>query len=126
MSWIDSIKLARPVLSFDSSKSSIYNYSVNLYFRQDTVNNKVNRYVIYNFEDTSKMDNTDPKNIKDIIDAGNNYYELNLQNIPPQQNKIAIGATSLTNTNNESKLSRYIYLERMSNGWHVIFQGDNK
>jgi uncharacterized lipoprotein YddW (UPF0748 family) len=126
MSWIDSIKPARPVLSFDSAKSSIYNYSVDLYFRQDTVSDKVNRYVIYNFEDTSKMDNTDPKTITDIIEAGNNYYKFNLQNIPPQQTKIVIAATSLTNTNNESKLSRYIYLERMSNGWHVIFQANNK
>ena len=126
ISWIDSVKPVRPVLSFDSSKSSIYSYSVDLYFRQDTVNDKVNRYVIYNFEDTSKMDNTDPKTITDIIEAGNNYYKFNLQNIPPQQTKIVIAVTSLTNTNNESKLSRYIYLERMANGWHVIFQGDNK
>jgi hypothetical protein len=126
MSWIDSIKPARPVLSFDSSKSSIYNYSVDLYFRQDTISSKVNRYVIYNFEDTSKMDNADPKTIRDIIEAGNNYYKFNLQNIPSQQTEIVIAATSLTNTNNESKLSRYIYLERLSNGWHVIFHGDNK
>ncbi|MGZ4049395.1 MAG: glycoside hydrolase family 10 protein [Bacteroidia bacterium] len=126
MNWIDSIKPARPVLLLDSSKPAIYNYSVDLYFKQDTVNNKINRYVIYSFEDTSKMDNADPKNITEIIEAGNNYYKFNLQNIPPQQNKIIIAATSLTNTNNESALSRYIYLQRMSNGWHVIFQANNK
>src|SRR5258708_24865643 len=126
MSWIDSIKPARPVLSFDSSTSSIYNYSIDLYFRQDTANNKVNRYVIYNFEDTSKMDNSDPKSIADIIEAVNNYYKFNIQNIPSQQTKIVIAATSLTNTNNESKLSRSIYLERMCSGWHVFFHGDNK
>ena len=82
--------------------------------------------MIYNFEDISKMDNRDPKNITEIIVAGNNYYKFNLQNIPPQQNKIVIAATSLTNTNNESGLSRYIYLERKTNGWQVIFQPDNK
>ena len=82
--------------------------------------------MIYNFEDTSKMDNSDPKNITEIIVSGNNYYKFNLQNIPPQQNKIVIAATSLTNTNNESELSRYIYLERKTNGWHVVFQPGNQ
>ena len=126
MAWIDSVKPSRPVLLFDSTKAAIYNYFVNLYLRQDTINNNVNRYVIYNFEDISKMDNRDPKNITEIIVAGNNYYKFNLQNILPQQNKIVIAATSLTNTNNESGLSRYIYLERKTNGWQVVFQPDNK
>ena len=75
----------------------------------------MNRYVIYNFEDTSKIDTSDPKHITEIIVAGNNYYRFNLQNIPAQQTKIVIAATSLTNTNNESSLSRFIYLERKTN-----------
>jgi uncharacterized lipoprotein YddW (UPF0748 family) len=125
MAWIDSVKPSRPVLSFDSAKAAIYNYFVNLYLRQDTMNTNVNRYVIYNFEDISKIDSRDPKNITEIIVAGNNYYKFNLQNILPQQTKIVIAATSLTNTNNESGLSRYIYLERKTNGWQVVFQPDN-
>jgi hypothetical protein len=72
------------------------------------------------------MDNSDPKNIKEIIIAGNNYYKFDLQGISPQQDKIVIAATSLTKTNNESRLSRYIYLERKANGWQVIFQPGNK
>jgi uncharacterized lipoprotein YddW (UPF0748 family) len=126
MAWIDSAKPARPVLLFDSAKAAIYNNFVDLYLRRDTINNTVNRYVIYNFEDVSKMDNSDPKNIKEIIIAGNNYYKFDLQGISPQQDKIVIAATSLTKTNNESRLSRYIYLERKANGWQVIFQPGNK
>ncbi|MEP6927764.1 MAG: family 10 glycosylhydrolase [Ginsengibacter sp.] len=126
MVWIDSVKPIRPVLLFDSAKAAIFNYFIDLYLHQDTTNNNVNRYVIYNFEDISKMDNEDPKNIREIIVAGNNYYRFNLQNIQLQQNKIVIAATSLTNTNNESGLSRYIYLERKTNGWQVIFQPYNK
>ena len=126
MAWIDSVKPSSPVLLFDSSRAAIFNDFVNLYLRRDTINTKVNRYVIYNFEDLSKMDTNDPKNITEIIVAGNNYYKFDLQNIPPQQDKIVIAATSLTNTNNESGLSRYIYMERKTNGWQVIFQPGNK
>ena len=62
----------------------------------------------------------------DTIISGNNYYKFNLQHIPPQQNKIVIAASSLTHTNNESVLSRYIFLERKTNGWHIVFQPNNK
>ncbi|MDQ6902103.1 MAG: hypothetical protein M3139_03705, partial [Bacteroidota bacterium] len=122
---IDSEKPVRPALLFDSSKVSIYDNSVDLYIRQDSVDNLVNRYVIYNFQDTSSMDKSLPQNIVEIIQAGSNYYKFNLQNIPAQQNTIVIAATSLSKTNNESDLSRYIYLERKSNGWHVISAADN-
>ncbi len=125
MAWIDSEKPVRPALLFDSSKVSIYDNSVDLYIRQDSVDNLVNRYVIYNFQDTSSMDKSLPQNIVEIIQAGSNYYKFNLQNIPAQQNTIVIAATSLSKTNNESDLSRYIYLERKSNGWHVISAADN-
>ncbi len=121
MAWIDSVKPSEPILVLDSTKTAIYNYFIEFYLRQDTINTKVNRYVIYNFEEPSKMDNRDPKNITEIIVAGNNYYRFNLQNILPQQNKIVIAATSLTHTNNESGLSRCIYLQRKTNGWQVVF-----
>jgi uncharacterized lipoprotein YddW (UPF0748 family) len=123
MSWIDSLKPAQPEIILDSAKPAIYNYSVDLYFKQDTLNNSINRYVIYNFSDTAQMDYNQPKNITGIIPSGNSYYKFDLQNIPPQQNKISIAITSLTNTNNESELIRYLYLERMSNGWHIILNG---
>ena len=126
MVWIDSVKPARLHLLYDSSKVAIYSNSIDLYFQQDSNDIRVNRYVIYNFDDTSKIDINDPKNISDIIIAGSNFYTFNLQNIPPRQNTIVIAATALTNTNNEGKLSRYIFLVKMSNGWHVVNVEDNK
>jgi uncharacterized lipoprotein YddW (UPF0748 family) len=126
MPWIDSIKPSRPVLLYDSSKATFYNNSIDLYFRQSEVNDMINRYVIYQFEDLKKMDKSDPKNIKEIIIAGNNFYTFDLQSIPPNQNKIVIAATSLTRTNNESDLSQYIYMERRGNGWQIIAQANNK
>jgi len=120
MSWIDSIKPAQPEIVLDSTKPAIFDYSVDLYLKQDTVDNRINRYVIYSFGDTTEMDNSDPKNITEIIESGDNYYKFNLQNISLQQDQIVIAVTSLTNTNVESDLTRYLYLRRMSNGWHVI------
>ena len=122
MAWIDSIKPEQPVLLYDSSKPSLVTNSVDLYFRQDEPNDLVNRYVIYQFDDTKMMDKNDPKKIKEIIIAGNNYYKFDLQNILPTQNRIVIAATSLTSTNNESDLSESIVLERKGNGWQIVKQ----
>ncbi len=123
MSWVDSVRPAQPEIVLDSTKPAIFDYSIDLYLKQDTTDNRINRYVIYSYADTTEMDNSDPKNIVEIIESGDNYYKYNLQNISPQQNKIVIAVTSLTNTNNESELIRYLYLGRMSNGWHVISNG---
>ncbi len=120
MNWIDSVKPVQPEIVLDSTKPAIYDYSIDLYLRQDTIDNRINRYMIYSFTDTTKMDNSDPKNIVEIIESGDNYYKFNLQNISPQQDKIVIAVTSLTNTNVESELTQYLYLQRMANGWHVI------
>ena len=126
MPWIDSIKPSRPELVFDSSKVAIYSNDVDLYLVEDSLNKNLNRYVIYNFEDISKIDLFDPKHVTDIIVSGNNMYKFNLQSIPSQQDKLVIAASALTSTNNESVLSRYIYLERKPNGWHVVDVEDNK
>ena len=125
MAWIDSVKPARPIMLSDSSRVDIYSNAIDLYFRQDTDNIRVNRYVIYNFADTSNIDTNDPKNITDIMVAGNNFYSFNLQNIPRDQNSIVIASTALSETNNESALSRHIYLVRKSNGWHVVYTKNN-
>ncbi|MEP6597617.1 MAG: family 10 glycosylhydrolase [Ginsengibacter sp.] len=125
MLWIDSIKPLRPVLLFDSSKVRIYNNAIELYLRQDSTSKNLNRYVIYNFEDINKINTNDPKNISQIMVSGNNFYRFDLQNIPPQQNRIVLAASALTSTNNESGLSRYIHLERKVNGWHVISDTNN-
>ena len=119
MNWIDNVSPKRPVISFDSTKE-FYKDSIEIYFKQDTTNVNVNRYVIYNFDDTLNMDNSDPKNITEIIIAENYSYKFNLQNFSVRQNKIIIAITDLTTTNNESTLSKYVYLERKSNGWQIM------
>jgi len=126
MPWIDSLKPESPVLLYDSSKSTFVSTSLDLYFREKVKNDLINRYVIYQFNDVNDMDQNDPKNIKEIILSGNNFYHFIFENIPDSQNKIIIAATSLTRTNNESTLSRYIYLERKDNGWQIVAQDDNK
>ncbi len=119
--WIDSLIPRSPVILFDSSKPSVYKDSIEIYFSPDTSNTDNNRYIIYNFPDTSAMNNDDPKNITDIIISGNNYYKYNLSNVSSQQNTLIIAAASLTKTNNESALSKYIYLQRKQDGWNVVF-----
>lgn len=126
MPWIDSIKPARPELLFDSSKRNLYEYSIDLYLKLDSNNKKVNRYLIYNFNDTSEISKEDPKNISEIIVAGNNFYKYDLRKIPADQNTVTIAATAVTTTNNESELSRYVSLERTPNGWQVFDDPDNQ
>jgi hypothetical protein len=120
MPWIDSIKPEQPILSFDSSKSTFFTTSIDLYFREDENNDLINRYVIYQFNDVNNINDSDPKNIKEIILSGNNFYHFIFDNIPANQNNIIIAATALTKTNNESPLSDYIYLERKGNGWQIL------
>ena len=125
MNWIDSAKPEAPVLSYDSSKSTFFTTSVDLYFRDTVKNDLLNRYVIYQFDSLDSMDIDDPKNIKEIILSGNNFYHF-IFDIPDSQNEIVIAATALSKTNNESLISRYIYLERKENGWQVFAQPDNE
>ncbi|MGN6533700.1 MAG: hypothetical protein ACTHK0_18305, partial [Ginsengibacter sp.] len=120
MNWIDSVKPLPPVLSFDSSKPRLLKTSIDLYFADTIKNDLINRYVVYQFDDLDDMDQNDPKNIKEIILSGNNFYHFIFDNIPANQNKIIIAATALTKTNNESPLSDYIYLERKGNGWQIL------
>ena len=120
MPWIDSIKPEAPILVLDSSKSDFYTTSIDLYFREKEDDDFINRYVIYQFDDLNDMDQNDPKNIKEIILSGNNFYHFIIENIPAGQDKLIIAATSLTKTNNESILSPYVYLERSGNGWRMI------
>ena len=126
MPWIDATIPQRPILLYDSSKAVSNLTSIELYFRQEEPNEMVNRYVIYQFIDPKNMDKNDPKNIKEIINSGNNFYAFDLKTIPADQNKVVIAATSLSSTNNESDLGRYIYLERRTNGWQIIALPENK
>lgn len=125
MEWIDSEKPDKPLLQYDSSKSTFYTNSIDLYFLQNEINDKINRLVIYQFTDLKNLDFSNAKNIKEIIMSGNNFYKFDLQNVPANQNKLIIAATNLTFTNNESGLSRFIYLERRDKGWQIIAQANN-
>jgi uncharacterized lipoprotein YddW (UPF0748 family) len=125
MDWIDSAKPESPVLSYDSLKSTFFTTSVDLYFRDTVKNDLLNRYVIYQFDSLDSMDIDDPRNIKEIILSGNNFYHF-IFDVPDSQNEIVIAATALTKTNNESPISRYIYLKRKENGWQVYAQPDNE
>jgi uncharacterized lipoprotein YddW (UPF0748 family) len=125
MNWIDSVKPFAPVLSFDSTKSTLVKTSIDLYFEDSIKNDLINRYVIYQFDDLDDMDQNDPKNIKEIILSGNNFYHF-IFDVRPDQKRVVIAATALTKTNNESALSRFIYLERNSTGWQIVDQADNK
>src|SRR5690242_5399571 len=125
MNWIDSVKPFAPVLSFDSTKSTLVKTSIDLYFEDSIKNDLINRYVIYQFDDLDDMDQNDPKNIKEIILSGNNFYHF-IFDVPADQKRVVIAATALTKTNNESALSRFIYLDRKSTGWQIVDQADNK
>ncbi|MEO8820314.1 MAG: family 10 glycosylhydrolase [Ginsengibacter sp.] len=125
MNWIDSAKPVAPILSYDSTKSTFFTTSLDLYFRDSIKNDLLNRYVIYQFNDLDSMNINDPKNIKEIILSGNNFYHF-VFDVPDSQKEIIIAATSLTKTNNESPVSRYIYLERKANGWQVYAKENNE
>jgi uncharacterized lipoprotein YddW (UPF0748 family) len=120
MPWIDSAKPEQPILLFDSSKSTYVTTALDLYLREKEKDDLINRYVIYQFNDVNDMDDNDPKNIKEIILSGNNFYHFDLTGIPANQNKIIIAATALTRTNNEGLLSDYIFLVRKGNGWQIV------
>jgi hypothetical protein len=120
MPWIDSIKPEAPVLILDSTKPAFFTTSIDLYFKSKEEDDFINRYVIYQFDNLNDMDQNDPKNIKEIILSGNNFYHFIISDIPANQDKIVIAATALTKTNNESILSPYVYLEKSGNGWRIV------
>jgi uncharacterized lipoprotein YddW (UPF0748 family) len=121
MPWIDSSIPQSPLLVLDPKTAAGAN-SIDIYFREAEPNDMVNRYVIYQFKNPNSTDKEDPKNIKEIINSGNNFYTFDLQTVPADQNRIAIAATSLTSTNNESELSKMIILQRNANGWQIVNQ----
>ena len=123
MRWIDSSKPQPPLLLLSGGSELLsYTSSVSFYFKQRAINSMIKQYVIYQFEDIKNMDINDPRNIKEIIMAGNNFYSFDLQGANLNRNKIVIAATCLSTTNNESSPSNYIVMERQENGWKVVSQ----
>ncbi|HEY5371714.1 MAG TPA: family 10 glycosylhydrolase [Hanamia sp.] len=125
MEWIDSVKPEKPILSFDSTRSAFVTNSLDLYLGEKQKNDLINRYVIYQFSNLNDMDDNDPKNIKEIILSGNNFYHFDLTNVPANQAKIIIAATALTRTNNESLQSDYVFLIRKGNAWQIVKEKTN-
>lgn len=126
MAWIDNEKPERPIVSFDSTGGNYFTTNIDLYFRQPEENEKINRFVIYNFDDLSKMDYNSPKNIHEILLSGKSFYRFDLSAVPAAQKQLVIAATNLTFTNNEGLAGRYIFLERKGAGWQVVDQPGNK
>lgn len=118
MPWIDDQIPAAPQISLDEKRPVNPDNTINLYLTQDTLNELINRYVIYDFN-SQNGDIGDPKNIFQITVNGNDFYSIDLDRIPSSQKKVYIAATSLTKTNNESKMSNLILLERSGNTWKL-------
>jgi uncharacterized lipoprotein YddW (UPF0748 family) len=125
MSWIDTLKPLRPTIIYDSMAIS-FKDSIAVTIFPNPASIAARSFIIYSFSDTARMDLNDPKRITAIINATNNKYFYKLKQIPQNQNKIILAVTSLSPTNNESLLSRYIYLERKPEGWKVVNVSANK
>lgn len=120
MPWIDSARPAEPDLIMNEGLTISKGNTINLYLSQDTVNDLINRYIIYQFADEKNMDTNDPKNIFDIIVTGRDYYTFDLSKIPSSQKRVVIAASALTKTNNESSLSNIIILKKSGDVWKMV------
>jgi uncharacterized lipoprotein YddW (UPF0748 family) len=125
MPWIDSAKPHRPQIVYDSMalafKDSI---SIAIFNGKNSI--PVKAYIIYAFTSPDKIDTGKAQNIIAIINSQEKRYSFLLKDIPSAQNSILITVCSLSRTNNESPLSRYIYLERKPQGWKVVARKENK
>lgn len=120
MHWVDDEKPAAPEMITASGGPIGNDNTLALYFRQDTANELINRYVIYKFDDVNDQNFADPKNIHEIIVTGKDYYSFDLNKIPASQKQVVIAATALTRTNNESLSSNFLLLERSGKAWKVM------
>jgi len=119
MNWVDSIKPLRPTILYDSMAIS-FKDSIGITINSNPASVKPASYIIYSFPDLRGINITDAKKITAIINSSDNKYFYSLKQIPPGQTRVVIAITSLSRTNNESVLSRYIYLERKIEGWKVV------
>jgi uncharacterized lipoprotein YddW (UPF0748 family) len=121
MPWINNVKPVTPAIAFDITVGNIFSDSVKIFINTDSISSvNVNKYVVYSFPNIQQVDITKAQNIVSIISAEKNYFPYHLLNIPPDQNRIIIGITSVNKYNNESNLSRIITLDRKENAWSVI------
>lgn len=120
MPWIDDQKPAAPEMITASGQTVGSDNVLALYFRQDTANPLLNRYVIYRFDDVNNQNFADPRNIHEIIIMGEDHYTFDLKKVPAKQKQLVIAATSLTRTNNESLPGNFLRLERTGNGWKIV------
>jgi uncharacterized lipoprotein YddW (UPF0748 family) len=125
MPWIDTAKPARPQVLYDSMAVT-FKDNMSIIINPGKGGRAPKAYVVYSFKDTKKRDTCDPENMTAIVNAQSNKYFYSLKNIPATQNKVVISITALSKTNNESALSRYIYLERRPQGWQAVNIPTNK
>lgn len=120
MPWIDTIKPSPPVLSNDFSKSNIFQLSIDLDLGSQPQQGTVNKYVIYHFPGLSEMNVSDPKNIAAIIPAVQTSFSFAFGSLAADQSKVILAVSAVSKNNIESELSRSVYLERTTSGWHVV------
>ena len=116
MKWLDSALPKHPEIAYDSTLK-IFNDFISL--KLHAADNNTNRFVVYTFSDPKHLDVSDPKNIVTILNASNSKVVIPFSNIPDNQNKVVVGVTALSKTNNESELSTIIYLTKTPSGWVV-------
>ncbi len=119
MPWIDNAKPQAPEMIIASGQPVGSDNKIALYLRQDTANELINRYVIYQFDDVNDQNLADPRNIHEIIVTGHDFYTFDLNQLPATQKSVAIAVTALTRTNNESEKSNVISLKRSGRSWKV-------
>ena len=118
MEWIDNTTPLSPVISYDSTAFRFKDSIAILICSDSSIVSNANRYVVYMFPDERELNITDAKNIAAIINREDKPYYLSLRNT--SSNKIVVAVSGLSKTNNEGKLSSYIYLQRDNEGWKVV------
>ncbi|GAC1379448.1 MAG: family 10 glycosylhydrolase [Ginsengibacter sp.] len=116
MKWIDSIIPNHPEIIYNTRQTA-FNDKINILIANKDAS--IIKDVIYLFQDLMHINLSDAKNIFLIANRSENNISIDLKHIPADQNKVVIGVTGVSKTNNESELSSIIYLTRTSDGWVV-------
>ena len=114
MKWIDSIIPMHAEISIDSSKKYFHD-SINIKIKNTDAH--VNKFVVYKFHDPLHLNLNNARNILFILNSSTKSFSIALKNLEANEDKILIGTTSLSKTNNESELSSIIYLTKTDKGW---------
>jgi uncharacterized lipoprotein YddW (UPF0748 family) len=117
MPWISSAVPLSPSITIDSTMDTFAD-KLRIYLNKNKQEN-VNKYVIYAFANASSINKENAKNIVSIISADQPFFVFPLSGLPQEVNILSIGATCVTNTNNESGLSKVIVVGKKGDAWVV-------